>query len=110
MKKAPLHIVLMVIVFALSAVVVGAWLKGASARLAEATEIPTNKPQVATANVADEGYCNSRLRPILRRVLTSCGLVKDGQSGRGCQPVAARVAGGHVAFDRRVAQTPDELA
>ena len=37
---------------------------------------------------ADEAYCTPALRQILRRVLTSCGLI--GGSGRGCQPVEAR--------------------
>lgn len=91
MKKAPIHFILMLVFLAAAAILVGAWVKAADARLQESIANPKEKPQVATANVSDEGYCNSRLRPILRRVLTSCGLVKDGQQGgRGCQPVAAK--------------------
>lgn len=69
---------------------VGTWQSNAAARLreaeAEAEASPEERPAVA-AN-ADEAYCTPALRQILRRVLTSCGLI--GGSGRGCQPVEAR--------------------
>ncbi len=41
------------------------------------------------ASASDEGYCTGALKQILRRVLTSCGLIKGG-SQRGCQPLQAR--------------------
>lgn len=69
---------------------VGIWQSRAAARLtkaeAEAEASPEERPAVAAA--ADEEYCTPALRQILRRVLTSCGLI--GGSGRGCQPVEAR--------------------
>ena len=66
------------------------WQGSASARLEEqeAVEAGEGAPAVATASEADEAYCTPELRQILRRVLTSCGLI--GGSGRGCQPVEAR--------------------
>ncbi|AKF11581.1 OmpA family protein [Sandaracinus amylolyticus] len=66
------------------------WQGSASARLeeTEAAEAGREMPAVATASEADEAYCTPELRQILRRVLTSCGLI--GGSGRGCQPVEAR--------------------
>jgi outer membrane protein OmpA-like peptidoglycan-associated protein len=69
---------------------VGTWQSRAAARLVEAEAAaeasPEERPAVAAA--ADEEYCTPALRQILRRVLTSCGLI--GGSGRGCQPVEAR--------------------
>ena len=69
---------------------VGNWQSRAAARLveaeAEAAASPDEAPAVAAE--ADEEYCTPALRQILRRVLTSCGLI--GGSGRGCQPVEAR--------------------
>jgi outer membrane protein OmpA-like peptidoglycan-associated protein len=69
---------------------VGTWQSRAASRLVEAEAAaeasPEERPAVAAA--ADEEYCTPALRQILRRVLTSCGLI--GGSGRGCQPVEAR--------------------
>jgi len=67
---------------------VRSWQSAAAARLVEATAQASSEPQVAVAAEADEAYCTPALRTILRRVLTSCGLI--GGSGRGCQPVEAR--------------------
>lgn len=67
---------------------VGLWVGGASSRL-EAAAAAEKEPSAAVASVSDEGYCSGQLRPILRRVLTSCGLVKSG-GGRGCQPLEAK--------------------
>jgi outer membrane protein OmpA-like peptidoglycan-associated protein len=68
------------------------WQNAASARLvqaeAEAASMAGSGEQVAVAAEADENYCTPQLRTILRRVLTSGGLI--GASGRGCQPVQAR--------------------
>ncbi len=69
---------------------IGSWQSSAAARLveaeAEAEANPDDAPAIAAE--ADEAYCTPALRQILRRVLTSCGLI--GGSGRGCQPVEAR--------------------
>jgi len=71
-------------------ILASSWQTSAAARLseAEAAEAASDAPTVATAAAADEAYCTPQLRQILRRVLTSCGLI--GGSGRGCQPVEAR--------------------
>lgn len=71
-----------------------AWIQAADQRLAQAEASEGESPTVAVAAAADEGYCTPELRKVLRRVLTSCGLVgADGSGGRGCQPTdAAAVA------------------
>jgi outer membrane protein OmpA-like peptidoglycan-associated protein len=62
------------------------WTRAASARL---TESLGKVSDVATASAANEGYCGGNLKQILRRVLTSCGLIQ-GSGSRGCQPLQAR--------------------
>ncbi len=69
-------------------VLVTRWQSGAGARLAQSEAEAADQPAVAVASEADEDYCTPQLRTILRRVLTSCGLIGGG--GRGCQPVEAR--------------------
>lgn len=69
-------------------ILTGVWINRAAARLAEAEADPDEAAQVAVASAADEGYCSTHLKKVLRRVLTSCGLI--GGEGRGCQPVEAR--------------------
>jgi len=69
-------------------VLVTRWQSGAAARLAQSEADAADQPAVAVASEADEDYCTPQLRTILRRVLTSCGLIGGG--GRGCQPVEAR--------------------
>lgn len=68
------------------------WVSSAQARLEQAEIAPGEAPAVATAAAANEAYCTPELQRVLRRVLTSCGLVGEGASGggRGCQPVQAR--------------------
>lgn len=70
------------------------WIVSAESRLEAAEASEAGEPIAATAAAADEGYCTPELRKVLRRVLTSCGLVgADGAAGRGCQPAdAAAVA------------------
>lgn len=91
-KPARLAIVaiLAIVGLFLPTALVGTWQSNAAARLveaeAEAEANPDDAPAVASE--ADESYCTPALRQILRRVLTSCGLI--GGSGRGCQPVEAR--------------------
>lgn len=103
------------------------WQRAAAARLAASEADAASRPAVAVAAAADAGYCTPELRTILRRVLTSCGLI--GASGRGCQPLEARsvatmsgddfnalflpmrARGGIVQFDRDGATLdPDDLA
>ncbi|MFA6107836.1 MAG: hypothetical protein WDA75_03615 [Candidatus Latescibacterota bacterium] len=73
-------------VLLLLSVVVAGWVNSAARRLASPGE---EASQVALATAADEGYCSADLKVILRRVLTSCGLVKTGGT-RGCQPLEAQ--------------------
>ena len=72
----------------LPAILVVSWTRAAEARLEQAEAAPEEE-QVAVAQAAHEGYCTPELQRILRRVLTSCGLLGEG-GGRGCQPVEAR--------------------
>ena len=71
------------------AILVVAWTGGAEARLEAAEQAADEQPEVAVAQAANEDYCTPDLQRILRRVLTSCGLIGEG-GGRGCQPVQAR--------------------
>lgn len=69
---------------------VRSWIRAAERRSDEASARPvTSANAVAVAAASDEGYCSPELRRILRRVLTSCGLI-GGSSARGCQPAQAR--------------------
>jgi len=77
------------ILVALSAAV-GSWVRAAGDRLASEIAAGKSDSNVAIAAASDEAYCTPELKKILRRVLTSCGLVKDGQAGRGCQPMEAK--------------------
>lgn len=63
------------------------WQDAAARRLSESETSP-EPTEVAVAAAADVEYCTPQLRTILRRVLTSCGLI--GGSGRGCQPADAQ--------------------
>lgn len=65
------------------------WVGSASNRL-EASQLgASTAPKVAVAAAADEAYCTPQLKVILRRVLTSCGLLQSGEV-RGCQPTDAK--------------------
>ncbi len=66
------------------------WVRSAEARLAEAEAAPSTAA-VAVAQADERGYCTPALKTVLRRVLTSCGLVgADGSAARGCQPANAK--------------------
>ncbi len=65
------------------------WTAQADVRLQAAEAEAEAGPQVAVAAEANEQYCTPRLQKILRRVLTSCGLIQ-GAAGRGCEPVDAK--------------------
>lgn len=70
---------------------VTSWSSSAAARLVELETVVEDEPEaaVAVALAADEAYCTPKLKRILRRVLTSCGLVGSGET-RGCQPLEAK--------------------
>jgi len=67
------------------------WMSSAKERLESAELAPEGgqAPTVAVAQQANEAYCTPELKQILRRVLTSCGLI-GGSGGRGCQPLEAK--------------------
>jgi outer membrane protein OmpA-like peptidoglycan-associated protein len=66
------------------------WVAGAAARLEKAEKAAAQSPtEVVVAAEANEAYCTGELKQILRRVLSSCGLL-GASGGRGCQPVEAR--------------------
>ncbi len=65
---------------------VSSWLGAAGARLNAEKSSP--KEEVAIASVAEDDYCTPKLKSIVRRVATACGLI--GGSGRGCQPMQAQ--------------------
>ncbi len=90
MKPGPIVVAVVIALagFATPLVMTSRWQSAAAARLEEAQAAASEQPAVAVAAEADEGYCTPQLRTILRRVLTSCGLIGGG--GRGCQPVEAR--------------------
>jgi len=70
---------------------VSSWLVSADNRLEEWKAAEKPSEEVAVAQAAEVGYCNARLKGVLRRVLTSCGLVgAEGGTSRGCQPLEAR--------------------
>ena len=65
---------------------VSSWMGDAQERLEETANAP--KEQVAIASVKEDAYCTPKLKSIVRRVATACGLI--GGSGRGCQPMQAK--------------------
>src|SRR5690606_14237289 len=74
----------------LPAVLVAKWISSAEERLAETERVQADQPpEVAVAAEANESYCTPELKQILRRVLTSCGLI-GGSGARGCQPLEAK--------------------
>ncbi|MBI5508924.1 MAG: hypothetical protein HY903_09240 [Deltaproteobacteria bacterium] len=88
MKPSTIQVVCTVAGLALAALLVGVWVHGAAARV-EATRATPAEKTAAVAAAADEGYCTAELKKILKRVLTSCGLVHRDR-GRGCQPLEAK--------------------
>jgi outer membrane protein OmpA-like peptidoglycan-associated protein len=75
--------------FVLPTLLVSSWVSSASDRLQAGQLTASTAPKVAVAAAADESYCTPQLKVILRRVLTSCGLLQSGEV-RGCQPTDAK--------------------
>ena len=75
----------------LSPVLSASWMVSADHRLEAWKEDKGDQPAVAVAQADERGYCTTDLKKVLRRVLTSCGLVgADGSAARGCQPLEAK--------------------
>lgn len=87
MKAVVLGIV--VLVFLVPTVLATRWVSSAADRLEASQVTASTAPKVAIAAAADESYCTPQLKVILRRVLTSCGLLQSGEV-RGCQPTDAK--------------------
>ena len=95
MNRHALHIAIAGAVLVILSVLTVAWVKAADKRFQAAAAERAGKEQAAAvASASDEQYCSPALKNILRRVLTSCGLVKQGEgaksSSRGCQPMEAK--------------------
>jgi len=79
-----------VVLLVLPAALAMTWMGSAEERLVAAEQTTAQSaPAVAVAQEANEAYCTPELKQILRRVLTSCGLL-GGTGGRGCQPLEAK--------------------
>ena len=89
MSSSKTHLALFLGTLAFVSALVALWVGSAATRLNRAVAEQTGESAVAVASAADEGYCTGDLKRILRRVLTSCGLVQGG-SQRGCQPLQAK--------------------
>jgi outer membrane protein OmpA-like peptidoglycan-associated protein len=87
--KHAMSLLIGVVFLVLTSLFVGRWTNQAALRLQAAEAEASEAPQVAVASRANEAYCTPRLQKILRRVLTSCGLIK-GAAGRGCEPLDAK--------------------
>ncbi len=89
--RGPLSILIGAVLLTLPTVLSVIWVTQAASRLerVQAESASEGAPQVAIASQANEAYCTPRLQKILRRVLTSCGLL-PGAAGRGCEPIDAK--------------------
>jgi outer membrane protein OmpA-like peptidoglycan-associated protein len=86
MRVDKLHLLLGPVVLLAVALPAALWTRASATRLQGSLG---EVSEVATASAANEHYCNGNLKQILRRVLTSCGLIR-GTGSRGCQPLQAR--------------------
>lgn len=105
MNATRTHIALFVGTLLLVSALVAAWVGAAAVRLNRIVAEETGEAAVAVASASDEGYCTGDLKRVLRRVLTSCGLVKGG-SQRGCQPLQAKSVAAMSGSDFNALFTP----
>ncbi len=90
MKNIIINLVVLAVVGVGMSLTLSSWLNAADERAEAALANPDDAAaKVGTATAADEAYCTPELKVILKRVLTSCGIVKAG-GGRGCQPLDAQ--------------------
>ena len=88
MKPITVQVLCAVAGLALACLLVAVWVGSAAARVEALSSAPPAKA-AAVAAAADEGYCTPELKQILKRVLTSCGLMHRDR-GRGCKPLEAK--------------------
>lgn len=86
------HFIIGVLVLGMTAFLISSWVGSAAQRYEERlVEREKEEEQTAIAAASDKEYCTPTLKKILKRVLTSCGLVREGGGqGRGCQPLEAK--------------------
>ena len=72
MNASRRHLILVLASFLSVGMSVATWTRAAAVRMAETQG---KAPEVATASSSDLSYCTGDLKVILKRVLTSCGLV-----------------------------------
>ena len=65
------------------------WINAAAYELQQAEASPVETEGAPVAAASDVDYCSADLKKVLRRVLTSCGLLQTGEV-RGCQPLEAK--------------------
>lgn len=84
-----IHIVVMGIAFAGIALSTRSFVSSAVERLKTGAKnpLPVEKAPLVVST-AEDSYCTPELKAVLRRVLTSCGLIGGGR--RGCQPDEVR--------------------
>jgi len=59
--------------------------RAATSRMHGATDAASNVP---IASIAEDAYCTTQLKQVVRRVATACGLLESG--ARGCKPADAK--------------------
>lgn len=90
MKNIVINLIVFAVVGVAMATTLNSWLGAAEKRAEENLANADNTAaRAGTATAADEAYCTPELKVILKRVLTSCGIVKA-SGGRGCQPLDAQ--------------------
>jgi len=90
MTRPTKHFTTGLLILIILSTMVAVWLLSATTRANKLGAKRSQDSETAVAAAADEGYCTPELKLILKRVLTSCGLIKEGQK-RGCQPLQAKM-------------------
>lgn len=93
MNRASLNVIIAGAVLLVVSGMTAVFVHSADRRFQASAESKEERETAALASASDEKYCSPALKTILRRVLTSCGLVKAGGTGaasRGCQPMEAK--------------------
>ncbi len=84
-----IHVVVVGVAFAGLGLATRSWVLSAAERLEAGAQAPPPAEKTPlVASTAEDTYCTADLKGVLRRVLTSCGLIGGGR--RGCQPDEVR--------------------
>lgn len=87
MNKDWKAVALLVAALGIPALLVIVWGSQAKSRLASPGDTTS---AVAIASVSEDTYCTPRLKEIVRKVASACGLVDGAGGARGCQPMQAK--------------------